>query len=281
MDRAASTAGSPTPGSTRVFANILCAVDGTRTSTAAVNLRASLAGPDGHLTLLAVTAVSGSGAYTSAAISPGRVELVLSNAKRIANDAGARSSTVVDPGGPPAEVILERASDYDLLAIGAPATSWLGGMLIGGVATTTLAHFTTPMLFVRPSSSGSLRGRQILVASDGEEGSDQIVELAGRLGLSEGAQVTLVNAPGAESKTNPRAIQAQARALRLALPNAGEPCIEPGKAWDVILDAAKHANAALVVIGSRRLSGLHAFGSVSRRVVHDAPCSVLVVSPDR
>ena len=66
---------SAAPGSTSVFTNILCAVDGTRTSTAAVELAVSLAGPDGHLTLLAVTAVSGSGAYTTAAISPGRVDL--------------------------------------------------------------------------------------------------------------------------------------------------------------------------------------------------------------
>jgi len=266
---------SAAPGSTSVFPNILCAVDGTRTSTAAVELAVSLAGPDGHLTLLAVTAVSGSGAYATAAISPGRVDLVLSDAKRIADDAGVPSSTVVDPGGPPVEVILERASDHDLLAIGAPATSWLGGVLTGGVATTTLSQFTTPMLFAR--RSGSLEGRQILVASDGEEGSDHLVELAGRLGQSQGARVTLVNALGAESKMNPRTIQAQARALQLALPSAGEPCIEPGKASDVILDAAKHTKASLVVIGSRRLSGLHAFGSVSRRVVHDAHCSVLVI----
>jgi nucleotide-binding universal stress UspA family protein len=271
--------GSDTPGSASVFANILCAVDGTWTSTAAVEMAASLAGPDGHLTLLAVTAVSGSGAYTAAAISPGRVDLVLSNAKRIADDAGVPSSTVVDPGGPPVEVILKRASDHDLLAIGAPATSWLGGMLTGGVATTALSQFTAPILFAHRSFTGSLRGRQILVASDGEEGSDHIVDLAGRLGQSEGAQVTLVNALGAESKMNPRAIKAQARALQLALPNAGEPRIEPGNARDVILDAAKHTKAALVVIGSRRLHGLHAFGSVSRRVVHDAHCSVLVIPP--
>jgi nucleotide-binding universal stress UspA family protein len=67
--------------------------------------------------------------------------------------------------------------------------------------------------------------------------------------------------------------------LQLALPNTGEPYIEPGKAWDVILDAAERTKAALVVIGSRRLNGLHAFGSVSRRVVHDAHCSVLVIPP--
>ncbi len=269
-----------TPNETRVFRNILCAVDGTRTSTAAVGMAAMLAGPDGHLTLLAVTAVSGSGAYASAAISPGRVERVLRSAKRIADEAGVPSTSVIDPGSPPADVILEHASDHDLFVIGAPATSWLGGMLIGGVATIALGKFTTPMLVVRRSFSGSLRGRQILVASEGDEDSDRIVEIAGMLARSHGARVTLVNAPGAESKMSPHAIQAQVRALQLMLPNSGEPCIEPGKAWEVIVDAAKHSEAALVVIGSRRLSGLRAFGSVSRHVVHDAPCSVLVIPPD-
>jgi nucleotide-binding universal stress UspA family protein len=270
---------SATPAAPRVFKNILCAVDGTLTSTAAVEMAASLAGPDGHLTLLAVTDVSGSGLYTTAAISPGRVDQVLSDAKHIADNAGVSSSTIVDPGGPPVEVILARASDHDLVAFGAPVTSWLGDMLLGGVATTALSQLATPMLFARRPFTGSLKGHQILVASDGEEGSDRIVDIAGRLGKSQGAQVTLVNAPGAESKMNPRAIQAQAHALQLELPNTGEAYIEPGKAWDVILDAAEQTKATLVVLGSRRLTGLHTFGSVSRRVVHDAHCSVLVIPP--
>ena len=267
------------PASTRVFTDILCAVNGARTSTEAVKLATALAGPDGHLTLLAVTAQAGSGAFTSAAISPSRAKRILSVAKQITEKAGVRSTTVVDPGGPPVDVILERARDHDLLVMGAPAISWLGGMIIGGVATVALRQFTTPMLVVRRSSTGSLPGGQILVASDGEEGSDQLVELAGRLGQSHDARVTLVNALGAESEMNPRVIQAQARRLKHALPTAGEPCIEPGKAWDVIIDAAKSTHAALVIIGSRRLRGLRAFGSVSRRVAHDAPCSVLVVPP--
>lgn len=111
----------PDAPSTGVFTNILCAVDGTHTSTAAVRMAAGLAGTGGHLTLLAVTAVSGSGRYATAAISPSRVNSLLSHAQRIAEDAGVSSTTVVDPGGPPVEVILERASDHDLLAIGAPA----------------------------------------------------------------------------------------------------------------------------------------------------------------
>ena len=36
-----------------------------------------------------------------------------------------------------------------------------------------------------------------------------------------------------------------------------------------------------MVMGSRRLGGLKAIGSVSRRVAHDAHCSVLLVPPER
>lgn len=246
---------------------------------AAVEMATSLAGPDGQLTLLAVTALSGSGVYATAAISPGRADRVLSAAKRIADEAGVPSSIVVDPGGPPTEVILDRASGYDLLAMGAPAISWLGGMLTGGVASSALGQFNVPMLFARRSFGDSPNGRHILVASDGQKGSDHIVDLARGLGQSQGARVTLVNALGAESEMHPGAISSQARALQVALPDAGEAIIEPGKAWEVIIDAAKRTKAVLIVIGSRRLSGLHAFGSVSRRVVHDAPCSVLVIPP--
>jgi nucleotide-binding universal stress UspA family protein len=264
----------------RVFTNILCAVDGTRSSTAAVRMAAGLAGPGGHLTLLAVTAVSGSGPYATAVISPSRVKSLLSRAKRVAEDAGVPASTVADPGSPPVEVILERASHHDLLVIGEPPTSWLAGMLVGGVAAAALSQFSTPLLVVRRSSTGSLHGRRILVASDGHEGSDRIVELAGRLGRDQGAQVTLVNALAGESKMNPRGIQAQARALKRALPDAGEPLIEPGKAWEVILNAASSTKADLIVMGSRRLGGLRALGSVSRRAAHDAPCSVLLLPPE-
>ena len=279
---AASASGedSGARGSRTVFANILCAVDGTHAGMAAVRMATQLAGPDGHLTLLAVTAVGGSGDYTTAAISPRRVDRVLSSAKRIADDAGVPSTTLADPGGPPVKVILQRASDHDLLAIGAPATSWLGGMLIGGVTSAALSQFTTPMLVAGRTSAGPLRGRQILVASDGQEGSDRLVELAGRLALSQDADLTLLHAVGSEFEAPPSRIQAQAHALGLTLPHAGQAWIEQGKAWEVILDAARSRRAAMVIIGSRRLGGLRALGSVSRRVVHDAPCSVLLLPPE-
>ncbi len=274
-----------------VFTNILCAVDGTNASIAAVRMAAALAGSDGQLTLLTVTAESSYGPNAMAVVSPGRANRILESAKRIAEDAGVSCSTFVDPGAPPAEIILARASDHDLLAIGAPATSWLSGMLIshassslgglitGGVTATVLGRLETPMLVVREPFVSSLNARRILVASDGEQGSDQLVELAGRLAQSQHAQVSLVNALEGESSMNPRAIQAQAATLKRMLTDTAEPWIEPGHAGTVVLNAAQSIDAALVVMGSRRLEGARALGSVSRRVVHDAPCSVLVVPP--
>jgi nucleotide-binding universal stress UspA family protein len=280
--KATATAVKPKPASSQsVLPNILCAVDGTRSGLAAVRMAANLAAPNGHLTFLTVTAEGTSGGINrAAAISPSRVEGVLRRAKRIADEVGVESSGEVSHEGPAVKVLLQRARDHDLLAIGAPPTSWLGGMLVGGVAATALSQFTTPMLVVRRTFAGALQGREILVASDGEKGSDQIVKLAARLGLSLGAKVTLVNALGAESKMNPRSIQAQARVLERMLPGDSEVLIEPGKPWDVIIKAANSHKAAIVVMGSRRLSGLRALGSVSRRVAHDAPCSVLLLPPN-
>jgi nucleotide-binding universal stress UspA family protein len=41
--------------------------------------------------------------------------------------------------------------------------------------------------------------------------------------------------------------------------------------------AARDFNASLVITGSRGLSGASALRSVSERIVHAAPCSVLVL----
>jgi nucleotide-binding universal stress UspA family protein len=82
-----------------VFGYILCAVDGTRRSYIAVEQAAALAGPTGQLTLLAVTAETGSGTHKFAAIGSARAKRLLERATRIAESAGVNSTEVVDPAG--------------------------------------------------------------------------------------------------------------------------------------------------------------------------------------
>jgi nucleotide-binding universal stress UspA family protein len=269
------------PAPERPFTDILCAVDGTRGSLAAVEQAAVLAGPHGHLTLLAVTAVTGAGAYRSAAISPPRAEHIMERAVEIAERLEVPCTAAIDPAGPPPRVILERAAEHELLALGAPSASWLGGELLDGVAHAALDSLKGPVLACRTLLAGGLGfAERILVASDGLDGSDRLVELAGELARAHGASVILLHATDKDSPARSHRVEEQARRLEASLDRAGEVRLETGGAAEAIVQAAREAESSLVVMGSRGLSGLRALGSVSRRVVHGAHCSVLLMPPE-
>jgi nucleotide-binding universal stress UspA family protein len=271
-----------TPGEDRAdgaFIDALCGVDGTRSSFTAVEQAAALTRSGGQLTLLAVTAASGAGVFRSAAIGATRAERALARAARIAAQAGVSATEVVDRGGPPATVILQAAAGHDLLALGAPAMSSLGGMLVGTVASQTQLGFTTPLLMARPVAGGERFAKQMLIASDGLDGSEEIAELAGRIALCRDARVTFVHTGRAKSTPDARRVLEQAETLAALIPGSVQTILESGGAADAILCEAAATGASLIVMGSRRRGGLHAFGSVSRSVVHAAPCSVLVVPP--
>ena len=262
------------------FMDVLCAVDGTWRSYVAVEQAAVLAGPGGELTLLAVTAATGSGPYRSAAIAHTRAKLILHHASGLARKAGVRSTSVIDPATPPARVIIERAAAHDLVALGAPAMSWLGEAIVGGVATEALGPVPTALLFARRSPSEAGFAKRILVASDGLEDSERLVGLSSQLAQAQQADVVLLHAIDGESRAQTDRVREQARALETASGCSCEVRIQDGQPWDAIARTAEDAGVSLIVMGTRRLSGIRAIGSVSRRVVHDAPCSVLLIPPD-
>ncbi len=265
------------PSSPALFADILCAVDGTRGSLAAVRQAAALLEEQGCLTLLAVTAVEGSGRYRGAAIDPERVERVLDMASQLARQAGARCTRLADSAAPPAKTILAQAASHQLLAMGAPAMSWVGELFLGGVVSSALRSLPSPLLLARPAPPEQPFGRRIVVASDAEEGSDELVELASTLALRLGGGAMLVHAVGIESKARPHRIERQVHQLEAALADACEVHVEAGAAHEVIAQIARSAQASLIVIGGKRPDGLRALGSVSERIAHDASCSVLVM----
>ena len=192
---------------------------------AAVEQAAVLAGAQGHLTLLAVTAEGGPGANRSAAISPQHAERLLERASRIAMNAGVPCETVIDPAGPAPAVVLERAGEHDLLALGAPWASWLGAILFDGVAEAALQSFSTPMLAARATAGGPQRfAQRILVASDGLDGSDELVELAARVAKARDGHVTLVHVAGVVAHARPHRIEAQGEKLRAALAGTTARC---------------------------------------------------------
>lgn len=271
-----------------MFADILCAIDGKPGGFTAVEQAAALAGVDGHITLLAVTSFRSEGTLRSPAIGPAEAKRITDRAVVIAEEAQVAHTVEVDPASPASQVVLDWSAGRDLLALGAPNASWLGGMFIAGVADTALGAFTTPLLVARPTPAGRHVGDRILVASDGLEGSDELVELTARLARARESSVTLLHATGHEphirrhrSEEQEQRLAEQGQRLEEHLAaGTSQVLVEPNSAQAVIVAAAESLGASLVVMGSRGLDGLRAFGSVSRHVVHDAHCSVMLFSPE-
>ena len=264
-----------------MFDDILCAVDGTQEALAAIEQAAALAGPNGHMTLLEVTSFEVEGSHRGPEIVPAEATRIIHRAAHTAEKSGVSFTEEVDPETPPSQVVLHWASERDLLALGAPSTGWLGGMLRGGVAVTAEGSFTTPLLVARSLSTSEQFARRILIASDGLPGSDALVAFAGDLARDQGADVVLLHAIGLESKARRRRVEEQASSLQLAVGGASEVRLEKGSARSMIVETASAVDASLIVMSSRRLRGPRLIGSVSRRVVHEGHCSVLLVPPER
>jgi nucleotide-binding universal stress UspA family protein len=275
-------------GTAPIFGDVLCAVRGKEAGYAAVEQAAALAGTHGRLTLLAVTSYGSGGAHRGPAIGPAEASEILGRAEGIAREVGVPYASEVDPRSPPARVILDWSAGYDLLALGAPASSWPATWLSVGVGNKAIEGFTTPLLVARPLASERRFGDRVVVASDGLEASRPLVDLAVRIARAHGSHVTLVHALGRESpikrgqlREPERVLDEQEQTLKGALASdTSQVLVERGRAAEVIKSVAAAADASLVVMGSRRLDGLRAMGSVSRRVVHQAPCSVLLFPPE-
>ncbi|MDE3070889.1 MAG: universal stress protein, partial [Acidobacteriota bacterium] len=140
------------PDEPEILGDILCGVDGTRTAYEAVRQAASLLAPGGRLTVLMVAEHTGHGlpparargrrparAGASASAQPAQItpvhaRSVLEYSRRLAREAGVRATVELDTEGPVRRVLLKRAGEHRLLALGAPAMSRHAHIVIGGVA---------------------------------------------------------------------------------------------------------------------------------------------------
>ena len=133
--------------------------------------------------------------------------------------------------------------------------------------------------------------KKIVVGYDGSDESKRALERAKTLGRS-GASVTMVAAvevglhgPRSMGALNQDEIEANRKLIdevrdgmkaegidAHAVEGEGEPA-------DVIIEAAKNQKADLIVVGThgRGATKRLVLGSVSSKLVHDAPCDVLVV----
>jgi nucleotide-binding universal stress UspA family protein len=138
--------------------------------------------------------------------------------------------------------------------------------------------------------------RSIVVGTDGSPSADAAVRRAAEVAKGVGTRVHLVTAYP-DVATFRETIVSSAKADRIDLRNVAESVLaresraltdqgidvathaREGDPAEVIIDVAQEHGADLIIVGARGLSGLQRFllGSVSSKLSHHAPTSVMVV----
>lgn len=215
--------------------------------------------------------------------------------------------------GHPAQALAEFAEEHepDLIVMGAKGLRATLGILLGGVVQQMVEYSRWPVLVVRLPYQGLNR---ILLVTDGSSCSKCAVDHLGKFPLHERCEVDVMHVlpplphvdriiqawpigteipafPPTENyeeaiklqieqeQTEGREILKQTiQALQASRIDAS-PVLVRGDAATEIIGYAKERKVDLIVAGSRGLSQVRGWllGSVSRKLVHYAPCSVMIV----
>ena len=262
---------SKVPPPEPAFGSVLCGVNGSRASVEAARQAAVIAGTTGELTLLAVAHERG-GVFNRL-----HAREMLERTRHALPDAAPapRLRTVSDEdtaGG-----LLAAAAEHDLLVVGGREHSRTLGILLGSIATAAVHRASVPVLVARPAPGAAPFPQEILLATDGTPEADAATGVAVRLATRHVARVAIA-ACGTAAIARHHVAEV---VTTIQVATGVEPVVlgEPGSVPEAIVAAADVVGASVIVIGSRGRTGPAAVGSVSERVAHRAPCSVLVVRP--
>ena len=248
-----------------VFTKIVCGVDGSSEGLEAVKQAQRLAPAGAEVTLVSVSeshlAVrTGPSAAAWVRRLNEEAQAALDDAHKIAGEA----ETILLHGRA-ADTFLRAVGDQGatLAAVGSRETSRAVGILIGSVATRLLHEAPCSVLVARAGESPW--PRSIVAGLDGSDESFAAAVVAHDVATRTGSTIRFLVARGA----SPDDLATEALAqfgYDIAFSDA--------KPVPALLEAARDAD--LLVVGSRGVTGLRSLGSVSERIAHRAPCSLLV-----
>jgi nucleotide-binding universal stress UspA family protein len=250
---------------TTVFDRVICGIDGSPGSRAAARQAARLLAPGGALTLVTVTdpGARGLGLEVFEAYEARAAEVLAAAARDVAG--AAPTERLVE--GEVVPRLLEEADSAraTLLAVGAHGLGRIAGALLGRVSTRLAHRAPGAVLLARPSAEPERFPASAVVAIDPSDPSEAALAVADDLRTRLSVAVRTVAGVGYERTEDLQALRDRHPDIELV----------PELPAEAVIDTARGAD--LVVVGSRGVHGLAALGSVSERVAHRAPCSVLVV----
>ncbi len=193
-------------------------------------------------------------------------------------------------GGSLGRAIAEAVDELeaDLVAIGSRGRGDLAGMLLGSVGHEVAAGVSTPVLVVRPpvapsspASPPKVAISRILVAVSVNE-PEATAQLGGRIAAGTGAKVLVLHVKETVAMTEGavyiepdhdavKAVETAEACLRtMGVPFEAEIFSGIGSVAQAIVETADRWDADLIVLGSRRPTGLNGLllGSVAHQVIH-------------
>ncbi len=282
------------------------AVDGSDNSMEAARLVRSLSLPQGSRIAVVGVLNPGQSQYEAT------LGAVLERARETASEGGV-DATCCLLHGHTAKTLIEFANEHepDLIVVGARGLHATLKILLGGIAQQVVEYARWPVLVVRPPFNGIQR---VLLAVDGSPYSRISAEYLANFPLPVQAEVSVVHvlphfndlnltspnlrfggqwAFSAPPLTEPQlaeqqmereerqgqAILRDVRQILAAANIKSSDILVRGNAANEILNYALTQKIDLIVAGSRGLSAIEGWwlGSVSRKLVHYASCSVLFV----
>jgi nucleotide-binding universal stress UspA family protein len=258
------------------FSRVLVGVDGSPEAREAARQAAVLTDADGQLTLLAVydvapPIVGGTGSRPPAYFD---VDLQRERAEEALERTRTSLSGIAEPAAKLArgnawdailgEITRERQT---LVALGSHGIGRMRGIVLGSTATELIHKAPSSVLVARQAGEGF--PRRVVIGIDGSLESAAAYATARHLADRFGTELRPVVAG------DDKAVDRQMVAM-IAGENYEDLAAGP---VDAVVEAA--ADADLVVVGSRGLRGLRSLGSVSERVAHQAPASVLIIRERR
>ncbi|CAN5617527.1 universal stress protein [soil metagenome] len=247
---------------------------------------------------LIVVHAAGDPARSSITLGTTETRRVLMRAARRVAEQGAQvirrvvpslDVTVRTPLEDPRQTLLELADSASLVVVGTKGHGPVHRLLLGSVSTAVSEYATSSVAVVRPVQSDARHG--VVVGVDGSVTSRAALDIAFELASLDGLPLHVVHSWAEVDlfvdrfSYEQRQEHADAHERLLAEAVAGYAEKYPdvtvtrdtadGNPIQVLLDLSQHA--AVVVVGSRGLTGLQAvLGSVGRDVTARASCTVVV-----
>jgi nucleotide-binding universal stress UspA family protein len=254
------------------FSSILCGVEGDPPSGEALRQAIALAQGGAELHLVAVSPTRRIRRHSNE-----QLQQRLEEAALQALDSGVSVSARLVSAPHASDFLLPESENHDLLVLGGKERTRRAGIALDSTASRAAHETRGPLLIARKPAGRGRFPEEILLALDGSPGSWTPARTAAAIAASFDAKLEVLHVAERAHPERSEAVEAQVNEIgeiygrRPPLAKVG------GHPTQAIVERARERSPALLVCGRRGLHGVRALGSVSERVVHRAPCSVLLV----